>query len=75
MLTILYDDIKQCVSCYNVMMYVKEVTMFRNSEGKGNVSAGHWGSGKEVHLCFGTVPNNCLPRSMDLYPDLHSMWP
>lgn len=40
------------------MMYVKEATVFQNSEGEGNVGAGHWGSGKEVHLFFGTVPNN-----------------
>lgn len=40
-----------CVSCYDVMMYVKEVTVFRNSQGEGNVSAGLWGSGKEGYIC------------------------
>lgn len=46
------------VSCYDVMMYVKEVTVLWHSWHHGNVNAGQWGSGEGVHSWFDTVHNN-----------------
>lgn len=56
------------LSCYNVMLYIKEVTFLQHSWGKGTVSAGQQGSGEEVHLCLGTVRNNWPGASVPLEP-------
>lgn len=44
------------VACYDVMMYVKDVTV--HGWDQGDVNAGQRGSEEEVHPCFATVQNN-----------------
>ena len=44
--------------CYDVVMYVQEVTVLRTGLGQRNVSAGQWGTGEEGQQGFGMIRSN-----------------
>lgn len=64
------------VRCCSVMTHVKAVTMLWHGWGKGNVSAGHWGSGEKVHSNqnFALAQNNWCECILQAATSLELIW-